>query len=87
MRNTTRARLYGSAAKAKHPSFVIFVDCGYISLLARDETVAQITTVKSRDGRVGQFPAKFNVQTLRFEKEKESPAGATLRSPAEPPED
>jgi replicative DNA helicase len=63
----TLQRLYGSGAKAKHASFVIYVDREYVRELKGDETKATICVLKNRDGRVGAVDARFNVQTLRFE--------------------
>ncbi|HVB85101.1 MAG TPA: replicative DNA helicase [Candidatus Dormibacteraeota bacterium] len=60
-------RLYGSGAKAKHSSIVIYVDREYVQELCGDETVARIVVVKNRDGKVGALDAFFNVKTLRFE--------------------
>lgn len=34
-----------------------------------DETEAQIFILKSRDGRIGMIPCRFNVRTFRFEQE------------------
>ena len=63
----TLQRLYGSGAKAKHSSIVIYVDRPYVQELAGDETEARIVIAKNRDGRVGAIAARFNVKTLRFE--------------------
>lgn len=63
----TLERLYGSGAKSKHSSFVIFVDREYVRELKGDETKARICILKSRDGRIGEIPAVFNITTLRFE--------------------
>lgn len=63
----TLQRLYGSGAKAKHSSIVIYVDRPYVQELAGDETEARIVIAKNRDGRVGAIDARFNVKTLRFE--------------------
>jgi len=63
---------------------VIFVDREYVRELAGDETAAQITIVKSRDGRVGQFPAKFNVRTLRFEEAPEPSQAQPWRDYTQP---
>jgi len=63
--------LYGSGAKAKHASIVIYVDREYVRELEGDETDATIFILKSRDGQVGQAKCKFNVRTLRFEEAKE----------------
>jgi replicative DNA helicase len=63
----TLERLYGSGAKAKHSSLVIYVDREYVRELAGDETSARIVVVKNRDGKVGSKDVKFNIETLRFE--------------------
>ena len=63
----TLQRLYGSGAKAKHSSTVIYVDRPYVQELAGDETEARIVVAKNRDGKVGAIEARFNVRTLRFE--------------------
>lgn len=63
----TLQRLYGSGAKAKHSSIVIYVDRRYVQDLEGEETEANIYILKSRDGQVGRIPARFNVRTLRFE--------------------
>lgn len=61
------ASLYGSGAKSKHPSWVIFVDRPYVRELAGDETEARVFVLKARDGKVGRVRANFNIETLRFE--------------------
>jgi len=63
----TLQRLYGSGAKAKHSSIVVYVDRPYVQELCGDETVARIVVAKNRDGKVGAIEARFNVSTLRFE--------------------
>jgi replicative DNA helicase len=63
----TLQRLYGSGAKAKHSSIVIYVDRPYVQELAGDETEARIVVAKNRDGKVGAIKVCFNVETLRFE--------------------
>jgi len=63
----TLQRLYGSGAKAKHSSIVLYVDRPYVQELAGDETEARIVIAKNRDGKVGAIEARFNVKTLRFE--------------------
>jgi replicative DNA helicase len=67
----TLERLYGSGAKTKHASSVIYVDRKYVRQLKGLETEARIVVLKNRDGRVGQFDAVFNVKTLRFEAAQE----------------
>lgn len=63
----TLQRLYGSGAKPKHASIVIYVDRKFVRDLKGDETAARVVVLKNRDGRLCAFDAKFNVQTLRFE--------------------
>lgn len=63
----TLQRLYGSGAKAKHSSIVIYVDRPFVQELAGDETEARIVIAKNRDGKVGAIDARFNLRTLRFE--------------------
>jgi replicative DNA helicase len=63
----TLQRLYGSGAKAKHSSIVVYVDRPYVQELSGDETEARIVIAKNRDGKVGAIEARFNVKTLRFE--------------------
>jgi replicative DNA helicase len=63
----TLQRLYGSGAKAKHSSIVIYVDRPFVQKLCGDETEARIVVAKNRDGKVGAIEARFNVRTLRFE--------------------
>ena len=60
-------RIYGSGAKSKHSSFVLFVDRQWVRELKGDETQARICILKSRSGKIGEVPAKFNLHTLRFE--------------------
>jgi replicative DNA helicase len=63
----TLQRLYGSGAKAKHSSIVIYVDRPFVQELCGDETEARIVVAKNRDGKVGAIEAQFNIKTLRFE--------------------
>jgi replicative DNA helicase len=63
----TIAALYGSGAKSKHASCVIFVDRPFVRDLKGEETEARVVVLKHRDGRVGRVEAKFNIETLRFE--------------------
>lgn len=60
-------RIYGSGAKSKHSSWIIFVDREYVRELQGDETAARVCILKGRDGRVGQAEVQFNVETLRFQ--------------------
>ncbi|MFY9585662.1 MAG: replicative DNA helicase [Candidatus Acidiferrales bacterium] len=63
----TLQRLYGSGAKPKHASIVIYVDREFVQDLRGDETAARILVLKSRDGRLRSLDARFNIETLRFE--------------------
>jgi replicative DNA helicase len=58
--------LYGSGAKSKHASCVVFVDRPFVRDLKGDETEARVVVLKNRDGRVGRVEAKFNIDTLKF---------------------
>lgn len=62
----TLSRLYGSGAKVKHASLVIFVDRPFVRNLTGDETAARIVVMKNRNGSVGRIDAKFDVRQLRF---------------------
>ncbi len=63
----TLQRLYGSSAKAKHPSLVVYVDREYVRELRGDETAARICVLKNRHGQLGAMDACFNIHALRFE--------------------
>jgi replicative DNA helicase len=63
----TLQRLYGTGAKPKHASIVIYVDRKFVRDLRGDETEARIVVLKNRDGRLRTLDAKFNLATLRFE--------------------
>ena len=63
----TLQRLYGSGAKAKHPSCIVYVDREYVRELCGDETQARIYVLKNRSGTVGAIDTYFNIRTLRFE--------------------
>lgn len=59
-------RLYGSGAKIKHASIVLYIDREYVQNLSGDETKARVAILKSRDGRVAMLPAYFDIHKLRF---------------------
>lgn len=61
------ARIYGSGAKTKHASMVLFIDREYVREMAGDEAKAKIVVLKNRDGRTGFISCSFNIRTLRFE--------------------
>jgi replicative DNA helicase len=60
-------RLYGTGAKTKHASIVVYVVRKYVQQLVGDETEARLCVLKSRDGRVADLAARFNVKKLKFE--------------------
>jgi replicative DNA helicase len=70
----TLADLYGSGAKMKHSSFVLYVDRPFVRTLKGDETEAKIVLLKSRDGQMGIVRCWFNIRTLRFEQDAASSA-------------
>jgi replicative DNA helicase len=59
-------RLYGTGAKAKHSSFVIFADRPWVREMQGDEKEAKLFILKSRDGQTGPISASFDVRKLRF---------------------
>lgn len=67
----TIEKLYGSGAKSKHASCVVYVDRPFVRDLRGDETAGKIFVLKNRDGRVGVADVIFNVNTLRFESDRE----------------
>ena len=75
----TLQRLYGSGAKIKHASIVIYIDRPFVVDVAGDETEAKIYILKNRDGRLGRTDAKFNIHTFRFE-QWDKPAEEPMRS-------
>lgn len=62
--------LYGTGAKTKHASIVIYVDREYVRELDGDETKAEIFVLKSRDGRVGRVECRFDIHRLQFHGKK-----------------
>lgn len=68
-RQPSLQRLYGSGAKPKHASIVIYVDREFVRDLRGDETKARVCVLKNRDGLIGAIEARFNVSDLRFEDE------------------
>jgi replicative DNA helicase len=68
----TLQRLYGSGAKAKHASVVLYINRPYVQNLAGDETEAQIMVLKNRDGKMGTVDCIFNLKTFRLEQKHES---------------
>ena len=65
-RNPSLARLYGSGAKSKHASFVIYVDRQWVRELKGSETAATLVVLKHRDGRVGKTDCTFDIGSLKF---------------------
>jgi len=68
------SRLYGSGAKIKHASIVIYADRKWEETLDGVEKEAVLWVLKNRDGRTGPIPAKFNVNKLRFDGVEENSA-------------
>jgi replicative DNA helicase len=66
-RSPTLHNLYGSGAKSKHASIVLYVERPYVQELKGDETEAIVYILKSRDGRLGKIDCKFNTKTFHFE--------------------
>lgn len=66
-RHPTLHNLYGSGAKSKHASIILFVDRPFVQDLKGEETAATVYILKSRDGRMGKVDCIFNVHTFRFE--------------------
>lgn len=63
----TIERIYGSGAKTKHASIVIYVDREYVrELTPGTETNAKIVILKNRDGKIGSKNIRFDVGTLEF---------------------
>jgi replicative DNA helicase len=69
-------RLYGTGAKAKHSSFVIFADRPWVREMRGDEKEAKLFILKSRDGQTGPVSAAFDIRKLRFIDAPEVPASA-----------
>ncbi len=63
-------RLYGTGAKIKHASMVIYADRKWEVNFTGVEKEAQLWILKNRDGRTGRIEATFNVKRLRFEEAK-----------------
>jgi replicative DNA helicase len=63
----TLQRIYGSGAKSKHSSWILFIEREYVRDLEGDETEAMLYILKARDGRINKIALKFNLQTLRFD--------------------
>jgi replicative DNA helicase len=59
-------KIYGSGAKSKHSSFILYLDRPFVRELQGDKTEAKLFVLKARDGQTGQIPLSFNLSTLRF---------------------
>jgi replicative DNA helicase len=62
----TLQNIYGSGAKIKHASIVIFADRPYVRELKGNEKSATLYVLKNRDGKIGAVSAVFNIDCLRF---------------------
>jgi replicative DNA helicase len=69
-------RLYGTGAKAKHSSFVIFADRPWVREMQGDEKQAKLFILKSRDGQTGPVSTVFDIRKLRFSDAAEVRASA-----------
>ncbi len=61
--------IYGSGAKTKHATYVLYVDREFLHDLRGDrskETVARIIVLKNRFGRCGRIDARFDLDRLEF---------------------
>ena len=65
-RKPSIGRLYGSGAKVKHASIIIYVNREYVQTMTGSEVAAEIWILKNRDGKVGRTPAHFNVRLMKF---------------------
>jgi replicative DNA helicase len=77
------SRLYGSGAKIKHASIVIYADRKWEETLDGVEKEAVLWVLKNRDGRMGPIPAKFNVNKLRFDQAPDEQRATVWRDHAE----
>jgi replicative DNA helicase len=81
----TLQRLYGSGAKSKHASIILYVDRPYVQDLTGEETEARVFILKSRDGRMGMTECRFNIRTFRFEPGEATPSKAVKNLPYKDP--
>ena len=65
------SRLYGSGAKIKHASIVVYADRKWEDNLEGIQKEAVLWVLKNRDGRTGPIPATFNIEKLRFDQAPE----------------
>lgn len=70
------SRLYGSGAKIKHASIVVYADRKWEENIDGVEKDAVLWVLKNRDGRTGPIPARFNIDKLRFDQAPETQAQA-----------
>ena len=63
----TLSRLYGSSAKVKHASAVVYIDRPFVRKLSGDEVAANLFLLKNRFGPAGKIPVSFDRHNLRFE--------------------
>lgn len=61
------SRIYGSGAKIKHASIVIYTDRKWEENLDGVPKEAVLWVLKNRDGRTGPIAATFNINKLRFD--------------------
>jgi replicative DNA helicase len=66
------SRLYGSGAKIKHASIVIYADRKWEETLEDVQKEAVLWVLKNRDGRTGAIPATFNIHKLRFDQKPDA---------------
>jgi replicative DNA helicase len=85
----TLQNIYGSGAKIKHASIVVFADRPYVRELQGNEKAATLYVLKNRDGRIGVVPAIFNIDSLRFSDapKEQSENGISWRDHTEPQRD
>lgn len=81
------SRLYGSGAKIKHASIVIYADRKWEDNLEGVQKDAVLWVLKNRDGRTGPIPATFNIRKLRFDQAQDEHAAGVWRDHTQPRED
>jgi replicative DNA helicase len=80
------SRLYGSGAKIKHASIVIYADRKWEETLDGIQKEAVLWVLKNRDGRTGAIPATFNINKLRFDQKLDEQKEGVWSHPSEPRE-
>ena len=80
------SRLYGSGAKIKHASIVIYADRKWEENLDGVQKNAVLWVLKNRDGRTGPIPATFNINKLRFDQAPDEQGAGVWRDRVEPRE-